>query len=179
MPSSAIGNNSTQRRPAGGRSRSCVRELWPATRECVKRARDMALATLLLCSFGIVAPTACQDLAAEERLAVRAPPRILAEFRIERDGGPVIVPVTVEWPKGGRRSEKRQTICRMLLDTGATHTLFHDAHHAWFGKPTGKVNVFAVEAETFKAPVMRIGNLTVCADGDVWDRSWNQGRFRS
>jgi hypothetical protein len=91
----------------------------------------------------------------------------LAEFVVQKGGGPLIVPVTIDGTSAGLQWNKQVTY-RMLVDTGAEHTCFDVVHRAMLGRPTGAVEVSpTLQIETFSAPRISIGTLKIVPNDDV------------
>ena len=134
------------------------------------RGRDV-LAALIVVFWATAAfkPWHCH---AEEH---GAPPgrrgAVIAEFTVERDGAPLVIPVTMEVAAPGAPSGRRWSTFKMLLDTGAPCTLFDVAHRKELGAPVRRSVMRspfgALEIDIFQTPRMRFDRIEVQPRGGV------------
>jgi hypothetical protein len=112
-----------------------------------------------------------QRLARAEEVASWAPPA-LAQFSIERYGGPLFLAVSVDWGNRDGRDPEHDRVCKMLLDTGSTATIFDIVHRSRLGSPRKKVPIRAIQTasgslDLFEQPTLHIGPVTVTPAGHV------------
>lgn len=91
---------------------------------------------------------------------------ILAEFEVERSGGALVIPVGVE---PVRTFPARNITLQMLVDTGATATVFDTRHRVLLGEPTGKTRALTASGDIdvlqFTALTMHVGDLAIRPSG--------------
>jgi hypothetical protein len=127
--------------------------------------RALVSGVAIACCIGMLATGELVAIAAER---AHGTSHVLADVRIEKNGGPIFVDVAIEAAHDRPASTKRPAMLTMMLDTGATNTCFHTAHREMLGKRVGIQAATSLGhgfVEAFEAPVTRIGELELYTGG--------------
>lgn len=94
---------------------------------------------------------------------------IIAEFAVDEEGAPLVLPIEIEVTDDN--GAVKVVVFRMLLDTGASHSIFAVKHRAVLGRPITKAQMHTlgapIEVELFEFPRMHLGSLIIRPTGHV------------